>query len=150
MVLDRLTNAARYQKMHPLFEQAFRFLQEAEVHTLSLGHHEIVGKELFAIVSEGKGVAKHEAKLEVHRRYIDIQYIVSGTDHMGYLDLSQLTEPTDAYGAERDAAFYAIETVSWFDVPAGSFTIFYPNDAHAPLATEDIIRKVVLKIAVEK
>ncbi|GHA61054.1 YhcH/YjgK/YiaL family protein [Pontibacter akesuensis] len=148
MVLDKLANASRYTSMHPLFEQAFRFLQESDLMALPIGQRAIVGRDLFAIISEGKGIPEQDAKLEVHRKYIDIQYVISGTDHMGWKDLAQCSPPNDPYTEERDAAFFPDKTSNWFDVPAGSFTIFYPDDAHAAMATEDTVRKVVLKIAV--
>jgi YhcH/YjgK/YiaL family protein len=148
MVLDKLANASRYTCLHPLFEQAFRFLQETDLMTVALGQHAIIGKELFAIISDGSGIPEKDAKLEVHRKYIDIQYIISGTDHMGWKDMAQCEAPNDPYQEERDAAFFPDKTKNWFDVPAGSFTIFYPDDAHAAMITEENVRKVVLKIAV--
>jgi beta-galactosidase beta subunit len=33
-------------------------------------------------------------------------------------------------------------------VPAGSFAIFFPDDAHAPLATTGEAHKLVVKVAV--
>ncbi|WP_276495687.1 YhcH/YjgK/YiaL family protein [Pontibacter litorisediminis] len=148
MILDKLTNATRYTCLHPLFEQAFRYLQETDLLNEPTGVHELNGKQLLAIVSEGKGITKQEAKLEVHRKYIDIQYIISGTDHMGWKDLALCSEPNDPYTEERDAAFFPDKTDNWFHVPTGSFTIFYPDDAHAAMVTEEVVRKVVLKIAV--
>ncbi|QCR22662.1 YhcH/YjgK/YiaL family protein [Pontibacter sp. SGAir0037] len=149
MILDKLQNATRYYSLHPRFAKAFQFLQESDLTTLPLGQLEIEGRNLFAIISEGTGVPESEAKLEVHRKYIDIQYIVSGTDHMGWKDLALCEAPNDPYTAERDAAFFSDKTKNWFDVPAGSFTIFYPDDAHAAMVTETVVRKIVLKIAVE-
>lgn len=148
MVLDKLSNATRYTCMHPLFAQAFAYLQETDLASIATGVHEIDGKNLFAIISEDKGIPKENAKLEVHRKYIDIQYVISGTDHMGWKDLAQCSQPNDPYNEARDAAFFPDKTQNWFDVPAGSFTIFYPDDAHAAMITDKVVRKVVLKIAV--
>jgi YhcH/YjgK/YiaL family protein len=86
----------------------------------------------------------------VHRKYIDIQYVISGTDHMGWKSLALCETPNDPYNPERDAAFFPDKTSNWFDVPAGYFTIFYPDDAHAAMVTEQTVRKVVLKIAVQQ
>jgi biofilm protein TabA len=148
MVLDKLQNAPRYYAMHPLFKKAFQFLQQTDLANLSIGQQAIEGKDLFAIISEGSGVSEQDARLEVHRKYIDIQYIISGTDHMGWKDLAHCEEANDPYDAERDAAFFPDKTKNWFDVHAGSFTIFYPDDAHAAMVTKENVRKVVLKIKV--
>ena len=150
MVLDKFANAQRYYTLHARFEKAFAYLRDTDLATTPIGVHEIEGKKLFAIVSEGAGVSEQEYKLEVHRKYIDIQYVISGTDRMGWKDLAQCDAPNDPYSEERDAAFFPDKTNSWFYVPAGSFTIFYPDDAHAAMVTgNDVVRKVVLKIAVE-
>ena len=149
MVLDSIQNAQRYYTLHPLFEKAFRFLQEADLMTLSLGQQAIEGRDLFAIISEGTGTTEKEAKLEVHRKYIDIQYVISGIDHMGWKSLAFCEQPDGPYSEERDAAFFPDKTSNWFDVPAGYFTIFFPYDAHAAMITEETVRKVVLKIAVQ-
>lgn len=149
MVLDRLQNASRYYSLHPLFEQAFQFLRETDLKSLSLGQQAIVGRDLFAIISEGTGISEKDAKLEVHRKYIDIQFVASGTDHMGWKSLAFCAEPSEPYTAEREAAFFPDKTSNWFDVPAGYFTIFFPDDAHAAMVTEETVRKIVLKIAEE-
>ncbi|GAB3527972.1 YhcH/YjgK/YiaL family protein [Pontibacter brevis] len=149
MVLDTLQNAYRYYTLHPLFAKAFRFLQETDLMSLSLGQQAIEGRDLFAIISEGTGTTEKEAQLEVHRKYIDIQYVISGTDHMGWKSLAFCAQPVIPYIEERDAAFFPDTTNNWFDVPAGYFTIFYPDDAHAAMVTEETVRKVVLKIAVQ-
>ncbi|WP_192822227.1 YhcH/YjgK/YiaL family protein [Rufibacter sp. LB8] len=150
MVLDALQHAARYHALHPLFRQAFDFLRTADLQNLPAGKIELAGEDLFAIISDGPGVAKETAKMEAHQRYIDIQYVVRGVDHMGWQDLSACGESIEPYSTERDVYFFDVRPTSWFDVPAGFFTIFFPNDVHAPLATEAVVRKVVLKIAVEQ
>lgn len=146
MILDKLQNASRYYSLHPLFEKAFRFLKETDLTTIPIGQQAIEDKNLFAIISEGSGIGEEDARLEVHRKYIDIQYVISGTDHMGWKDLAQCEAPNDPYTEERDAAFFPDKTNNWFDVPAGSFTIFYPDDAHAAMITKENVKKVVLKI----
>lgn len=148
MVLDKLTNAHRYTGMHPLFAQAFKFLQESDLAHMPTGKHTLQGEELFAILSEATGITEQEAKLEAHRKYIDIQFIVSGTDHMGWKDLTQCDAPSMPYNEAQEAALFPDKPNFWFDVPAGSFTIFYPDDAHAAMITTEKVRKVVLKIAV--
>lgn len=149
MVLDSLKHAERYTALHPLFDQAFRFLQETDLMVMPTGQHAILGKDLFAIFAEGTGTTEAAAKLEVHQQYIDIQFVIAGTDHMGWKPLALCADPSEPYTSERDAAFFPDKASSWFNVPAGYFTIFYPYDAHAAMATEEHVRKVVLKIAVE-
>jgi biofilm protein TabA len=55
---------------------------------------------------------------------------------------------TRPYDADRDIEFFGDAPQVWTRLPPGHFMIFYPHDAHAPLAAEGSCDKVVMKIAV--
>lgn len=148
MILDILTNSAHYQHLHPHFEKAFTYLRSENFETVAPGKYELEGETLFAIVSEGNGVVKEEARLEVHRKYIDIQFIVAGTDHMGWKPLGHCENIHTEFDTEKDYGLFSDTAETWFDVPAGYFTVFFPTDAHAPMTTLKKVKKVVIKIAV--
>ena len=95
------------------------------------------------------GRPKTEAKLESHRKYIDIQYVIAGIDEMGWKPSTECKLIDTPYDEKNDIMFYKDEPVSWTEVPAGSFTIFFPNDSHAPMVSKDELHKIVFKIAVE-
>jgi len=146
MILDTLANADRYLSLHPLFPRAFEFLRSTDLAALVPGRHVIDGESLFAIVEACPGRARAEAKLECHRRYIDIQLVIVGTDEMGWKPLGECHTPVDDYSVERDIRFFDDLPSSWVATPAGSFCIFFPGDAHAPLVSDGLVRKVVVKI----
>lgn len=146
MILDTLENGARYQPLHEAFGKAFAFLSDPALAGLPPGRHAIDGDRLFAIVSDGPGRRREEAPLEVHRRYVDIQYVLSGTDEMGWAPAAACAPPAVPYDPDKDIAFLPDRPSAWISVPAGSFAIFFPEDAHAPLVSEGIVRKVVVKI----
>ena len=129
MILAKLTEADRYVALHPQFARAFEFLRSTDLTALAPGKHEVQGEQLFAIVEACAGRARAEAKLEAHRRYIDIQLVLEGVDEMGWKPLADCRDPATEYDAARDIRFF--------------------NDAHAPLVSTGLIRKVVVKIAVQ-
>ncbi|HQT32348.1 MAG TPA: YhcH/YjgK/YiaL family protein [Thiobacillus sp.] len=147
MILDTLARADRYSVLHPLFARAFAFLRQAGLSTLAPGRHAIEGEQLFAIVEHCTGRTRAQAQLECHRRYIDIQLVLEGTDEMGWKPVAQCASPVTDYDAARDIRFFSDAPSSWIATPAGSFCLFFPDDAHAPLVGSGLIRKVVLKIA---
>ena len=149
MILDTLANADRYAALHPLFPRAFKFLRSTDLHALVPGRYPIEGEHLFAIVEAVAGRSRIAAKLECHRRYIDIQLVLDGTDEMGWKPVRDCAEPVADYSAEKDIRFFHDAPTSWIATPANAFCIFFPEDAHAPLVSAGSIRKVVLKIAVE-
>jgi biofilm protein TabA len=149
MILDTIANIDRYSALHPLFPRAFEFLRNTDLSSFAPGHYPIVGGDLFAIVEHVPGRTRAEAKLEGHRKYIDIQLVLEGVDEMGWKPLSECREPVDDYSAERDIQFFRDAPASWIATPPGAFCIFFPEDAHAPLVSAGRIRKVVVKIALK-
>lgn len=148
MILSTLTDADRYLDLHPLFARAFEFLRSSDLLTLAPGRHVIDGENLFAIIEHCAGRTRAEAKLECHRRYIDIQLVLEGVDEMGWRPVAECVDPSTEYSEVRDIRFFNDAPSSWVSTPAGSFCIFFPEDAHAPLVGAGVIRKVVMKIAV--
>lgn len=150
MILDRLDQAEKYFEMHPAFEKAFAFLRQDAPSDMSAERHEINGDRMFCIISKGPGKTREEARLEAHRKYIDIQYIIAGTDEMGWKPTVACETIETSYNADNDIEFFKDKPESWTKVPAGSFAIFFPQDAHAPLVSDGEVHKVVLKILAEE
>lgn len=148
MILDTLGNFPRYFSLHGQFRKAFEFLSERDLSSFPVGRIGIDGDRVYAIVSDGPGRSRHKGQLETHARYIDIQYVVSGIDEMGWKPASECRQPAVPYDPEKDVAFYTDEPDAWIDVRPGSFAVFFPEDAHLPLVSEEDIRKVVVKVAV--
>jgi len=145
MILDTLDNAARYDSLHPRFKQAFDWLQSRRLEELPNGRQEIEGTHLYAIVMREGGRGLAAAKYETHRKYIDIQYLVTGSDLMGWSHLVPELK-SQGYDAAKDLEFYEAKPALWVPVPAGTFTMFFPEDAHAPMAGEGPMLKVVVKV----
>ena len=149
IIINQLQHAERYFKMHPEFEKAFTFLRRDDLAELPAERYEIDGDRLFCMISKGPGRSRAEAKLEAHRKYIDIQYVIAGTDEMGWKPTADCKVIDTNYDADKDIMFFKDQPDSWTPVPAGSFVIFFPQDAHAPLVSKGEIHKAVLKVAVE-
>ena len=145
---DRLEEAGKYHKLHSAFEKAFAFLSRKDLAHLPVGRHEIEGDRIFCLISRGPGRSRADAKLEVHRRYIDIQYIIAGTDEMGWKSADACAIPEAEFNADKDIGFFNDEPMHWTRISAGSFAVFFPKDAHAPLVSGHEIHKAVVKIAV--
>jgi YhcH/YjgK/YiaL family protein len=147
MIFSTVSQSDRYAALHPLFPRAFEYIRNTDLQSLAPGCYPIIGEDLLAIVEHMPGRTRAEAKLECHRRYIDIQLVLEGTDEMGWKDLSECHNPVSDYSAEKDIRFFHDAPVTWIATPPGAFCIFFPEDAHAPLVSAGQIRKVVFKIA---
>ena len=152
MVFDNLKNASLYCAMHEKFPEAFEFLKNYKDGSLPLGRHELDGDRLYAVIQEYTIEPDKKGIFEGHERYIDIQYIVSGTEKIGCVNVK--TAVVDKpYDANIDAALYSGSEKS-FDLllSDGDFAILYPEDIHRPgmpaLDSATLIKKIVVKVKV--
>ena len=148
MILDTLANAARYKALHPGFAKAFEYLKKTNLKALPKGRNPIHGDRMYAMAVKAKGNGKKKSLMEAHRQYIDIQYAVAGTDVMGWRPLQDCKKLHHAFDKKGDYVLYSDDPTTWFDLKPGAFAIFYPWDAHAPMAATCNLHKVVVKVAV--
>jgi len=149
MILSSLPQVARLERLHPLFPAAFRFLREESARKdLPDGRTDIDGDHLYILAMQGVGRPPAEAPLETHRRYIDIQYVVSGIDRIGWKPVADCGSGR-GYDEARDLELFDVKPDTWFEVSAGQLAVFFPDDAHAPLANPGVpLYKIVVKVAV--
>lgn len=160
MIIDRLSNidASFYPTLFGCAEKSglvrrlhagFQYLQETDFSSLPASTVQIEGDNVFAMIQEYNTKPRAQGFWESHRKYIDIQYVVSGVEHMGFANLAQLT--AGPYDAEKDLIVHE-GSGSFVLLPAGMFTLLFPEDAHMPQIAVDSphpVKKVVVKVAVE-
>ncbi len=153
MIVSNLTHIHAQIRMTPHFEKAFQFLSQADLAALPDGRAVIDGDNVYAEVQSYNSKPHAGAKYEAHRRYIDVQYVVSGEEYIGWTPIEKLNITTP-YHIEHD---YLLGDVAASDVilvrlQAGQFAVLYPFDAHAPRLAIDApmaIKKIVVKVAVD-
>ena len=149
MVIDTLANSHRYENLHPRFKAAFAFLRRPDLATLATGRTAIDGDALFALVQEYETKPVSDGRLEAHKKYIDLQFVVAGEEHMGYLPLTATRNATP-FDVENDYTLCDGDA-SLVRVSQGMFAIFYPEDAHLPcrhIGQPRPVKKIVLKIEI--
>lgn len=149
MILDQLSAADKYSALHPGFAAAFEFLRTTKLADLSAGRHDIDGERMYVVINRAAGRGRAGAKFEVHRKYIDIQFGVSGTDEIAWRALPDCTQPTAPFDAGDDYGLFQDAAETWLVVHPGSFAIFFPQDVHAPLGGQGDLVKAVMKVAVD-
>jgi len=142
------------------FAAAFRYVQEAlrsgteaseRLAGLAAGKTERVDLDggSFALDQAYPPRARSEGFFESHRKYIDVQVIVSGEELMEVQDVSRLVV-SDAYNPERDLIKYADSAdTSVLKMRAGDVAVFFPEDGHMPSLrwrNGDLVRKTVVKV----
>jgi biofilm protein TabA len=150
MVIDSLELECLGLLLHENIAFALRWLKSDQTALLPPGKYELRGQSLYAIVDEYMTRLPEACRLETHRRFIDVQYVVRGRELMGYAPALRL-EP-GLYDQERDVQFHHGHA-DFLLLQQGMFAIMLPADAHMPGVAVDgqpaVVKKIVVKAAVE-
>ena len=144
MVIDSLKNMRHYESLNPLFKKAFDYIEQTDLNTLEPGKIVLIENELIVNVNQIGPKKKEEAKLETHDEYVDIQVPISGVEIMGYTQRVDL--PEAEYDAAIDMTLYDGAAANYFTVTPGMFTLFFPEDGHAPGITSTGLKKIIIKV----
>lgn len=149
MIVDKIENSHLYNSLGEKIIKAFEILKQTDFSKLEPGKYDVDGDNIFYMINHYKTKNMEGSESEVHRKYIDVQYMVSGNECIGYAPLENQV-PTKKYDEEGDFAFYN-EKVSTVTMKPGMFAIFYPTDLHMPgiihNESTDVV-KVVIKVKV--
>ena len=146
MIIDTLDEARRYFPLHPLFPRAFEVLGGAGLPSLETGKHRIEGDRLYLVIALDEGTGSERAVLEAHRKYIDIQFVIEGTDMIGWKPVRECTNVSRPYDASKDVELYGGRPLSWNSVSGSGFAVFFTGDAHAPLGGTGRLRRAIVKV----
>ena len=153
MVITDIDNAAEQIVLSEGLKKAIDFLKDKSNHTLPDERVDVDGDKVFALVqSYDSKMKRDDPSFEAHRKYVDIQYLASGTEIVGWAPLDAVTT-TVPYDAEKDAVKGKVAEDEWTPVrlEAGQAMVLYPTDAHAPCLAVDqpeYVKKICMKIAV--
>jgi len=149
MIYDKIGNFKQYLCMHEHFKDVLRFLESMPVSERADGRYEINDQGAYVIIDTYETKDASGCFIECHRKYIDVQVMIEAIERIGVCpraschalpyddvkDFQKLTGDTDLLA-----------------LGAGSFMIFYPDDAHMPRIrhgeTSGTVRKAVFKIPV--
>ena len=139
--------ARQYHLNKAYWDKAFAFLKEHDLQTIAKGKYPIDGDNVFASITEDPSKDFDKTNWESHRKYIDVQCVIVGEEKMGKCPISDATV-TKPYDEAKDVANYSAEG-KILDIPAGTFIIFFPGDAHRPNITpggNKVVKKIVIKV----
>lgn len=147
MIFDTVENIKNYKGLGNVYT-ALVFLAETDFTKTDLGRYELDGDNIFYMV-QNYDTDPEKTICEAHKKYIDIQFMVSGEEIIGVAQFNCRKTETEAK-PENDVWFYECKTepLTLFE---NSFMVLYPNDLHCPgVAVEKPVncRKVVVKVKV--
>jgi YhcH/YjgK/YiaL family protein len=150
--INRKAFIVYYFKNKERWDKAFIFLKNNDLSKLELKRYNIDGENLYAVVSEYLSKNEEDTMFEVHQKYIDIQYVMSGIEQMGIAPLSLKKEILVPYDAIKDVEFLTAHNGINYEATPDRFFIFFPSDAHRPglkAGENSQVRKVVIKVKID-
>ncbi|MDA8131657.1 MAG: YhcH/YjgK/YiaL family protein [Elusimicrobia bacterium] len=151
MIVAHLKHADRQSPGAAGLSKAFAFLRRPDLAGLGDGRYPIEGDRVYALVQRyataGQGA---EPRFEAHRDFIDVQYVLSGSEVIGWAPLSAV-EVSEPYDAEKDVCFGRARGWTPVRLGPGELAVLYPEDAHAPRLADGApgpVAKVVVKVSV--
>ena len=151
--LRHIGHQVSHSSMTTAIKKAIGFLERTDIHGLVDGRVEIDGEQIYAIVQRYETMIIDAPRLEYHKKYIDIQYVVSGEEVIGWAPAERLTV-TEAYNPDADICFGTVPKgkITPVYMQAGQVVILYPEDGHAPklaAGAPSQVFKIVIKVAAD-
>lgn len=149
MILDTVENIELYKGLHQRLSLGLEYIANTDFSKLEEGTYEIDGEHLFAILQSYNSKEESICRLEAHKKYIDIQYLIEGEEFIGVEPLAN-QEVLEDLLEENDVIFYKGKAAK-IKLSKGSFMVFFPTDVHAPgiqIEKPTKVIKVVVKVAV--
>lgn len=150
MIKDQLINAETYYALSDNLKKGFEWLKAQDLVNIKPDKYSIYGERVFANVQEYN--TKDEAKYETHRKYIDIQYMIRGSEFVGVLAKSDCKTCVE-YNSETDLEFMDnLKKDEYVSLNEGEFVVLFPHDAHKPSinpAEKLFVKKVIVKVSID-
>lgn len=144
MIIDKTENLSMYKNLLPNLEAGLQAVQ-------ALGSNMEVGKYDFEggyfMIQEGETRPVEDGDYEAHRKYLDVQIMVSGGEQVAWSDATDLAESGE-YDMAKDKVMFSGAADHVFLVSEGMSWVAFPHDAHK--ACRDTGKKMHYKKIVMK
>ncbi len=148
MIYDKLNNINKY---NVISEKVSDFLLGLTPE-IAAGRY-VIDENTYVNIDVYNSKDFNNCKLEAHKKYIDIQMLITGNERLDYINTDGL-KVSEEYDENRDIMFF--ETP---DIPLNSvqltpynFALIYPHEAHMPQINYNnkthSVKKAVVKIKI--
>lgn len=152
MIFSSIYSKDDCSKYPSAIQTAIQYLKDNDFIKMEPGVYEIQGKDIYAQVFDAQTEAIKMKRPEVHEKFIDVQFLASGKEKLGFTFDTGKYEVDERIN-ERDLIFYKdVENEGFIEAVAGCYSIFFPNDVHRPAIESGesmTIRKVVIKVSMK-
>ncbi len=137
----------RDKKYEEKISKALKYIKTLDS-TIECGKYELEDGAYFGV---DEYFTKEFGLPEVHRKFIDLQYILEGEEIIYVANIDDCSD-SQGYNCEKDIEFFKKSSNSKeLVMKKGDWAVFYPDDAHTPqiiLNSSSKVKKIVVKIPV--
>ena len=153
MIKNSLKYTKNYYNLSEKIKLALEFLESNNLNSFANGKYQILGDDIYVNIQDYNTKPEHQGKWEAHRNYIDIQYMIEGTELIGVGEIHNFNT-LEPYDEEKDVEFLSSKSIEQFvRMSQGDFIILYPYDVHMPQIVSDTlsyVKKAVIKVCVDE
>ena len=147
MIYDKLKNIEIYKGLYSNLDTAISYLASHDLTALPAGRTEVDGDQVYINVMEASAAPASERGFEIHKKYMDIQIDLTGTEIIETGD--SLSMKVSEYNEETDFGKAECPTLASCTMGPGNFIICMASEPHKPgiAASEDLFfKKCVVKV----
>lgn len=132
-------------------KKSINYITKLDLQKIPVGTY-YIDENIFYMIQEYETKEIDQCKLESHRKYIDIQWIIKGTEIIDVANISSL-EVAEKYDEGKDIIFWKkLKRMQRICLKEGSYVVFYPENAHMPCISaygaNKLVKKMVIKIKI--
>lgn len=150
MIKNSLKYTKNYYNLSEKIKLGLEFLETHDLKAMENGKYEILGEDVFINIQEYTSKPETDGKWEAHRKYIDIQVLIKGSEKIGVGEIQDFTT-TEAYDEGKDVEFLTTNSSQQFiTMRENDYIILYPYDVHMPQISIDkptAVKKAVVKVS---
>ena len=154
MILDTINNASLYAGIHAGIDKVLTLAKNYTPDNYPAERLSVDGDSVFMLFPSYETHTERGALTEAHRKYIDVMYMVEGSETIYVKSTEKLSRVSKEYDPEGDALLGDTDAdATAVRLEAGSFIVLFPQDAHAPACdplpyTNVKVKKIIGKVLI--
>lgn len=149
MIVGKIKNIGTYKGISKKLDIAIDNIISGDYKNKLVGKNEIDGNKVFFNIQEINTKDVEEAFFETHKKYIDIQIVIDGTENYGVLLSDEQLEVVKPFDKNNDLTLFNKKPEIILTLTPEDFIIFFTDEPHMPglkVGEKNSIKKVVYKI----
>ena len=155
MIYGHISATATESAFTPVIRKALEILRTTDTTNMHHGKYPLDSDKLILQINEVTTGPKNTNRPEVHKDYIDGQYMVHGHELIGFYPDCKDGSILEDHLADNDVLFYQERNdihEQMLPMTEGCYAVFFPEDVHRPCCAmngPEEVKKIVLKIRVD-